>query len=100
VIENQGWQVFFAHLSMELVSEGMVVSAGDVIGLSGNTGQFTTGPHVHFEMRECDLETGACTPRNPSQVLLPGQGGQCAWEQLGIGMSCSTFRADPSNQCP
>ena len=32
---------------------------GEVIGLSGNTGQYTIGAHVHMEMRECDLEVGS-----------------------------------------
>lgn len=100
VIENQGWQVFFAHLSGELASPGDIVAAGDVIGLSGNTGRYTTGPHVHMEFRECDLSSGSCTPRDPMSVLLPGQTGFCDWEGLGMSVSCSEFRADPANNCP
>jgi murein DD-endopeptidase MepM/ murein hydrolase activator NlpD len=100
VIENQGWQVFFAHLSVESASPGEVVAAGDVIGLSGNTGRYTTGPHVHMELRECDLGTGSCTARDPMLALLPGQGASCDWEGLGIAVTCSEFRADPDNSCP
>ncbi len=100
VIENQGWQVFFAHLNAAQTAAGQIVSAGDVIGLSGNTGRYTSGPHVHMEMRECDLETGNCTSRDPTEALLPGQGGFCAWENLGIGLTCSAYWADPSNACP
>jgi len=37
----------YLHLSKRLVEEGDVVSAGDVIGLSGRSGR-VTGPHLHF----------------------------------------------------
>jgi murein DD-endopeptidase MepM/ murein hydrolase activator NlpD len=100
VIENRGWQVFFAHLSLALAGTGSIVEAGEAIGLSGNTGQYSTGPHVHFEIRECDPGTGTCTPRDPMGALLPGQGEFCAWESLGIGMTCSEYRSDRNNGCP
>ncbi|PZA06481.1 MULTISPECIES: M23 family metallopeptidase [unclassified Meiothermus] len=40
----------FWHLSKILVRPGQVVKAGDLIGLSGNTG-LSNGPHAHFEIR-------------------------------------------------
>ncbi len=79
VIENDGWQVYLAHNNSFLVGVGDVVRAGDVVALSGSTGN-STGPHVHFETREC-IE-GHCTPRNPNLVLLPGQEEYCAWSSL------------------
>ncbi|HLC02247.1 MAG TPA: M23 family metallopeptidase [Anaerolineales bacterium] len=99
VIENQGWQVFFAHLSAELASRGGVVAAGDVIGLSGNIGRYTSEPHVHVEVRECDEGTGSCVPRDPMVTLLPGQSSYCNWESLGIRKTCSEYRADPEHTC-
>ena len=42
----------YAHLSQINVSLGQIVTAGDVIGLSGETGKACTSPHLHFELRD------------------------------------------------
>ncbi len=44
----------YGHMSETLVSVGQTVKQGDILGLSGSTGD-STGPHVHFEMREKDV---------------------------------------------
>ena len=40
----------YKHNSALLKTQGDIVSAGEVIANSGNTGEFSTGPHLHFEL--------------------------------------------------
>lgn len=44
------YQSMYGHLSRSLVHAGQHVAAGEVIGLSGNTGN-SSAPHLHFEIR-------------------------------------------------
>lgn len=43
-----------AHLSRTVVRAGEQVTAGQLIGYSGESGQCSTGPHLHFEIRMGD----------------------------------------------
>ena len=45
-----GYETMYGHTSRLLAAEGDQVQAGQVIGLSGNTGR-STAPHLHFEIR-------------------------------------------------
>lgn len=66
VVENQGYQTFYAHASQIEVAAGDVVEAGDVVASSGSTG-YSTGPHVHYEVRVNGEQV------DPLEAVLPGQ---------------------------
>ena len=48
---GNGIETRFHHLGSVAVTPGQKISSGDVIGTVGTTGK-TTGPHVHFEIRD------------------------------------------------
>ncbi len=52
IVHDDGSMALYAHLKADgaFVRAGQRVSAGQQIGLSGNTG-FTTGPHLHFAVQ-------------------------------------------------
>ncbi|MHB8717509.1 MAG: M23 family metallopeptidase [Candidatus Dormibacteria bacterium] len=55
VLQHAGKMItLYAHLDKLLVTPGQVVKRGDVIGLEGSTG-YSTGPHLHFEVRIAGL---------------------------------------------
>ena len=61
----------YAHMDRVDVSVGQQVRAGEQLGVIGTTG-FTTGPHLHFEVR---VERNSYfVSRNPELWLAPPQG--------------------------
>lgn len=58
-----GYQSKYGHLSRALVSPGAMVSAGEVIALSGNSGR-STAPHLHLEIRRGDATIDPLTMVN------------------------------------
>ncbi len=47
--DNGRYHQWYMHLNTFKVAKGERVSAGDTIALSGNTGEQTTGSHLHFQ---------------------------------------------------
>jgi murein DD-endopeptidase MepM/ murein hydrolase activator NlpD len=58
---GNGWQTLYGHLSQINVTCGQSVYQGNLIGLSGNTGN-SFGAHLHFEMQNDNL--GRVNPWN------------------------------------
>jgi murein DD-endopeptidase MepM/ murein hydrolase activator NlpD len=50
IVQNGKYSTYYAHLSKVPVNVGDQVEAGDVVGISGSTGN-STGPHLHYEVR-------------------------------------------------
>ena len=52
ILHDDGSMAIYAHLALEKaqVYSGLKVSAGQLIGYSGNTG-FSSGPHLHFAVQ-------------------------------------------------
>jgi murein DD-endopeptidase MepM/ murein hydrolase activator NlpD len=59
---NIDYLTLYAHLSEILVKEGQVIAQGQAIGRVGSTGN-STGPHLHFEIRDFGRQT------NPLELL-------------------------------
>lgn len=78
---NSSFVTSYHHMSRRKAVKGDVVSAGNVIGYIGSTGQ-STGPHLHFEIRV----NGKHTDPEPylSGASVPGGATQAGFEQAGI----------------
>ena len=53
----------YMHNSILFKESGELVKAGEVIGVVGNSGEQSTGPHLHFEL----WQNG--TPINPADYI-------------------------------
>lgn len=72
ILRSDGLRARYGHLNRIDVKVGQRVTAGQQIGLSGNTG-FTTGPHCHWELRWDALWSGGAwaDPRTLGAIDFP-----------------------------
>lgn len=47
---RHGVETTYGHLAKILVRYGQEVKRGDLLGLVGSTGRFSTGPHLHYQI--------------------------------------------------
>jgi murein DD-endopeptidase MepM/ murein hydrolase activator NlpD len=80
---GNGYQTLYGHLSEVLVSVGSVVSRGQLIAKSGDTGK-VTGPHLHYEVRK-----GKNNPVNPEELTKAGAVGLGSILGAGVGSGVS-----------
>ncbi len=59
-----GYSTLYKHSSRNLVSNYQIVHQGEVIAFSGNSGETSSGPHLHFEIWKDGY------PVNPRQLLI------------------------------
>lgn len=65
VIKSGDMEIYYGHMSKILVTSGVPVTAGTIIGEVGNTGN-STGPHLHFQINING------TPTDPAKYLGNG----------------------------
>jgi hypothetical protein len=73
---DDGTVAIYGHLNEVDVKPGQHVDAGDVIGLSGNTGH-STGPHLHFGLM--DAQGNFIDPTPISEKVADMQGSFLDW---------------------
>ena len=51
IVEHlNGLTSIYKHNASIVKSQGEMVETGEIIAFTGNTGELTTGPHLHFEL--------------------------------------------------
>ena len=65
VDQGNGYESLYLHLSSVVVAPGQIVSRGDLVGYSGQTG-WSCGPHLHFQVQLSPSNGGGPGYYNPS----------------------------------
>ena len=73
IFHGGNYVTLYGHLDSYYIYDGQYVAQGQPIALSGNTGS-STGPHLHFEIRQADSFVGffSASPLNPLDYLPGG----------------------------
>lgn len=95
LLHTGGFMSKYHHLEKILVMEGELVDAGQLIALSGQTGQ-VSGPHLHFSilkhnehldplpfLKEAQNVSGQA-PRKPSRPVAASQRGEFSYKEVTI----------------
>ncbi len=90
-----GMETRYAHLSSSGVREGDKVTQGQEIGKVGSTPgkPYSTGPHLHFELRE-----GGKITKKPEDICVPGKTATAA--KTGTGGKTRTAASTTPSICP
>jgi murein DD-endopeptidase MepM/ murein hydrolase activator NlpD len=87
VVNDKLYAITFAHLSNEhYVTAGQMVSQGDVLALTGNSGN-STGPHTHIEVFEIHVSFAQAVNYFASTADFAWG---CGWNQGGTSSSVAT----------
>ena len=80
---GDGFKTLYGHMSRVLVTQGQAVDNSVTVGISGTTG-FSTGEHLHFEIRlndapvnpenYLDFHIAPGTPLSDGPIVFPGSG--------------------------
>ena len=75
---DDGYTVYYCHMSKRIARVGQRVKAGQVIGIEGSTGQ-ATGSHLHIELRhgaeKCNLDAGGTKNNIADYLGIPNKVG-------------------------
>lgn len=104
ILGNSGTITVYRHLQVNYVKTGDKITAGQMIGLSGNTGAASMSPHLHFEVRKSanepvDPRPYLCNPpekpdAGPDPKLNPGAA------QPGTAAASTVTNGIPNNDYP
>lgn len=86
--DGERWEVGYMHLSRIDVSKGDQVAAGDPIGAAGMTGNTSSGPHLHIQVKRL-LSDGNKQPIDPTTLMVGAAvgGGLLLLGLVGLGVA-------------
>lgn len=79
----------YHHLSNIVVSNGQNVYRGQTVAYSGNTGLYSSGPHLHIEIRKCDANGTVFGYSSEEEFYSNVIDGRKAFSRPGVQYSAS-----------